>query len=115
MGKSGVALQWATFSDTDYDCNIIGHYDSSSDDLFYSLLDSSNPTKGVSMKYPSGDSCYSNGVSVKRSATIDIQCSNTPLTYVSAQEPSLCQYHLVMKSFYGCPIVSYYYCCLIFT
>ncbi len=97
-------MQWldlGSFSD----CYIIGRYDAKQDDLSYSLLDSTNPTKGISMKYPSGDVCDKyNGV--QRSATIDVECANTPTIVKSATEPSPCQYHLTMQSYYGCPTVS---------
>ncbi len=53
------------------------------------------------MKYPAGEICNEN--KQPRTATIDVLCENTKLSIVSAQEPSHCQYHLVMKSFYGCP------------
>lgn len=103
VGKStAVAFQSIYVSDTSYDCYIIGHYDSKNDDLYYSLLDSNDPSKGVSMKYPSGESCKSG---VMRSATIDVLCDNTKSIILSAQEPDPCSYHLVMKSYYGCPVV----------
>ena len=103
LGKStGVALQWLEIGE-DKDCYIIGHYDATQDDLYYSLLDNQDPSKGISMKYPSGENCK--GTRIPRSATIDIQCSNTPYKIISAQEPSSCSYHLVMKSYYGCPAV----------
>ncbi len=58
------------------------------------------------MRYRDGDFCDT-AHTVRRSATIDVQCSNTYSTVVSAIEPSLCNYHLVVKSYHGCPQVSY--------
>ena len=103
MGKSGVALQWINLGKDGSDCYIIGKYDSNKDDLSYKLIDSSDPTKGISMSYPTGEKCDTFGV--MRSATIDVQCANTKTTIISAQEPSPCQYHMTMKSVYGCPTV----------
>lgn len=103
MKKSGVALQSIYVSETEYDCYVIGRYDETQDDLYYSLLDTSDPSKGVSIKYPSGEPClYTN---VFRSATIDVICSNVLVAVESATESSSCQYHLVMKSYHGCPKV----------
>lgn len=105
VGKnSAVAFQSIYLSDTSYDCYIVGHYDPSMDDLYFSLLDPSDPSKGVSMKYPSGERCH-DSAQTQRSATIDVECANTRVSIVSAQEPSHCGYHLVMKSYYGCPKV----------
>lgn len=110
MGKSsGVAMQYVELADGFYDCYIIGRYDPKHDDLFYSLLDPNDPSKGVSIKYPDGEKCTvgasSGQITKLRSATIDVMCENVPLKVVSAQEPEECGYHIVMKSFHGCPTV----------
>lgn len=101
MNKAGVALQWLEFSNGFYDCNVIGRYDPKQDDLSYSLLDVTDPTKGISMAYPLGDRCTDKGV--MRKATIDVQCANVKATVLTAQEPTECDYHLVMQSYHGCP------------
>lgn len=105
MAKSGVALQYVDLGNDAYNCLVIGKYDPSQDDLYFSLIDSSNPAKGVSMRYPQGEKCGTADKTgaIMRSATIDVKCANTPLKIVSAQEPTLCSYHLVMESYYGCP------------
>ena len=36
--------------------------------------------------------------------TIDIECANTKFKVLSAQEPTLCQYHIQAQSYYGCPV-----------
>jgi hypothetical protein len=103
--KSGVALQWLDMTN-DGDCYVIGNYDPKQDDLYYSLLDSQDPTKGISMKYPDGDVCEKEG-GVQRSATLDVVCDNVKSAIVSASEPSVCDYHLTMRSYYGCPTVCF--------
>jgi hypothetical protein len=105
MGRSGVVLQWATYSEDDYYCYVIGHYDSTQHELKYSLLDIRNPAKGVSISYPAGEKCSSTNKK-PRTATIDVECANVRSAVASAQEPNLCEYHLQMKSYYGCPTVS---------
>ena len=99
--KNAVALQSIYLSDSSYDCYMFGTYDPDEDDLHYSLLDPKDPSRGISMKYPNGEVCTENHQF--RSATIDVMCANTKLMIVSAQEPTHCQYHLVMKSYHGCP------------
>ena len=106
MGKNGVVLQYAQYKEDDYYCFIIGHYDSTQHELKYNLLDVADPTKGVSISYPAGEKCSEADAKVLRSAVIEVQCANVPSIVVSAQEPSKCQYHLVMKSYHGCPTVS---------
>lgn len=96
---TGAALQYSEEPGKEI-CHVIGKYDESQDDLYYSLLDSTDPSKGVSMTYPLGDRCASG---INRQATIDIECANTHSTILSAQEPTTCSYHLQMKSYYGCP------------
>lgn len=105
MGKNAVVLQYAQYTPTDYYCFILGHYDSSQQQLNYALLDVKDPSKGVSVAYPPGEKCSEKDASVLRSATIEVQCANVERLVVSAQEPTKCQYHLVMKSYYGCPTV----------
>lgn len=108
MGKNGVVLQYAKYSETDYYCFILGHFDSTQHELKYNLLDATDPSKGVSVAYPSGEKCDEKDAKVLRSATIEVQCANVDSVVVSAQEPSKCQYHLVMKSYHGCPTVRIY-------
>ena len=104
MGKTkGVAFQYMDYAEYS-DCYVIGKYDPANDDLAYKLLDEKDPTKGVSLTYALGDKCVSN--SRMRSATIDVQCANVASEIVSAQEPDKCEYHMIMKSYYGCPTVS---------
>ena len=88
-----------------YDCYVIGRYDATRDDLSFALLDANDPSKGVSMTYPQGDKCGAKGTA--RTATMDVQCANTKTTVVSAQEPTPCNYHLVLQSYYGCPTVRF--------
>ena len=115
LGKSGVALQsmWFTDSPGGYDCYVIGTYNPEQDDLVYSLLDPKDPSKGVTMTYPQGDLCQAVGTGgvtqkVYRSATLDVVCANVPnAVVVSANEPHTCGYHLTVKSYYGCPTVSF--------
>lgn len=103
MGKNGVVVQYAKYTETDYYCFILGHFDSKQHELNYNLIDANDPTKGVTVAYPAGDRCTGDANTVLRSATIEVQCANVPAIVVSAQEPATCQYHLVMKSYYGCP------------
>lgn len=95
------AIQYLNRTDGYRECNIIGRYDSLNDQNEFSLIDAKDPSKGVSMKYSEGDKCVN--TDVYRSATIDVHCDNSKATILSALEPSLCQYHMVMKSYYGCP------------
>ena len=95
------AIQYLNRTDGYKECNIIGRYDSTNDQNEFSLIDAKDPSKGVSMKYSEGDKCVN--TEVYRSATIDVYCDNTKTTIISALEPSVCQYHMVMKSYYGCP------------
>jgi hypothetical protein len=100
MGKTGVALQYSQ-DKTESFCHILAHYDDAVHKIEYKLLDSKDPTKGVSMSYPPGEQCTT--ASGVKSATVDVICSNTARKVVSAQEPDKCQYHMVMSSYYGCP------------
>jgi hypothetical protein len=99
VGKNAAVLQYANYGEGERYCYIVGHYDQYSTELTYSLLDAKDPSKGVSLKYPTGENCDL----TPRSATIDVMCGNTALSIISAQEPTTCQYHMVMKSYYGCP------------
>lgn len=103
MNKNDAVVQYAQYSATEYYCYVLGRYDSSRE-LTYNYLDAKDPTKGVSVRYPSGDKCSATNTKL-RSATIDVQCANVDHLIVSAQEPDICDYHLVMKSYYGCPKV----------
>jgi len=100
VGKSGVALQYLQLQDAS-DCYIIGRYDATRDDLSFSLLNPNDPSKGVTLSYPTGEKCDVTGI--MRSVTLDLQCANTKTTILSAQSPQPCQYRMQMKSWYGCP------------
>lgn len=101
--QQGAALQYIDRTDGYHECNVIGHYDSARDDLYYDLIDHSNPSKGVTMKYPDGDKCPNNKL---RTATLDVICDNEEMVIESALEPTECDYHIVMRSYRGCPTVS---------
>lgn len=98
--EQGAVLQYIDRVDGYKECHVIGRYDASNDDMFYSLLSEKNPALGISMTYPKGESCPNGAL---RSATIDVKCSNVEVLIDSAQEPEGCQYHMVMESYYGCP------------
>lgn len=106
---SAVAFQYAEWLDGTFDCYIIGRYDPNHDDLYYQQIDPVDPSKGVSIRYPDGEKCTIPGQTPQqtgfrmRSATIDVMCENEPMKIVSAQEPMECEYHLVVKSYHGCP------------
>lgn len=98
---NGAAVQYLDrLSDGYKECHVIGRYDSTHDDIHYKILDERNPAYGVSMKYPLGESCPDG---TQRSATIDVICDNVKSVIDSAQEPTACEYHMVMKSYHGCP------------
>lgn len=100
-GKTGAAVQYVDRTDDGYEeCEVIGHYDPDRDDTYYTLYDESDPSLGISMTYLYGDKCPSGTL---RSATVDIMCANVLTEVVEAQEPSECAYHVVMKSYHGCP------------
>jgi hypothetical protein len=100
--QKGAAIQFIKRKSDDYtECHVIGRYDESNENSEFSLISSSDPSKGVSMKYPYGEKCPHG---VLRSATIDVQCANVKVEVDSAQEPNKCQYHMVMKSWHGCPL-----------
>lgn len=105
MGKNGVVVQYAKYSENDYYCFILGHFDSKQHELKYDLIDVADPSKGLTVSYPAGDRCSADANTVLRSSTIEVQCADVPAIVVSAQEPAKCQYHLVMKSYFGCPTV----------
>jgi len=96
----GAALQYLDRADGYKECNVIGRYDSSVDDIYYKLLDDQNPAFGVSMTYPLGAACPNDKL---RSATIDLICDNVNFVIESTLEPELCAYHIVARSYYGCP------------
>ncbi len=98
--QAAAALQYLDRKDGYSECNVIGNYDENRDDTHYKLIDTNNPAKGVSVTYPLGDKCPSGAL---RSATIDVLCDNVHATVVSALEPAYCEYHMEMKSYYGCP------------
>lgn len=99
--QMGSALQYYHRASDDYkECNIIGHYDPERDDTYYHLLDERDPSRGISMTYLYGDRCPSGKL---RTTTIDVQCANVELKVESALEPLACEYHMVMKSWHGCP------------
>lgn len=101
--QSGAVLQYLHRQSDGYEeCNVIGHYDPARDDTYYRLLEDRDPSKGVSITYIYGDKCPSGKL---RSATIDVVCANTKLAIESALEPAKCDYHMVMKSYHGCPLV----------
>jgi hypothetical protein len=79
---------------------VVGRYNADNDDLSYSLLDSRDPSRGVSILYPSGEKCSTGAL---RTTTLDVQCANTASRILSAQEPHECQYHFAMESYHGCP------------
>jgi hypothetical protein len=103
QGKFGVVLQYLQVGEKK-SCFIIGHFDPAHQELTYNLLDVADPSKGISVSYPPGETCSMSNP-VARSATVDVTCANVKYSIVSAQEPTPCQYHLVMKSYYGCPTV----------
>lgn len=105
MGKNAVVLQYAAYSADEYYCYIIGHYDPKVHELDYKFLDTKDPSKGVSITYRPGEKCSATNGKL-RTATIDVYCDNVDSVVVSAQEPTTCDYHMVMKSYYGCPTVS---------
>jgi hypothetical protein len=97
----GSSIQYLNRSDGYKECNVIGKYDPNNDDTHFSLLDDKDPSKGISIKYASGDKCPSGEL---RSATIDVTCDNVNKIILSALEPTKCEYHMTMKSYYGCPL-----------
>ena len=71
--QKGAAIQYLNrTSDGYHECHVIGRYDDANENSEWSLLDGSDPSVGVSMKYPKGERCPSG---VLRSATIDVQVS----------------------------------------
>jgi hypothetical protein len=100
VGKSGVALQFLESGDDSF-CFIIGKYDQSHPQM--RLLDSNDPSVGVSLEYPTGEKCATNVKGLMRSTIIDVQCANTPTITLHAVSDKPCQYRLTMKSYYGCP------------
>ncbi len=111
MGKTGVVLQHVQYDTNLYYCYILGHFDAKKDEVTYGLLDEHDPSKGVSIRYPSGELCSPTNP-YARTATIRVECANVPAVVSSAQEPSICSYELSMKSYYGCPTVCFTYLCV---
>jgi len=102
MGKTAVVLQWVSWGGYGDYCFILARDDNSL--INYSLLDPSDPSKGISIAYPKGEKCGDTATSKDlRSATIDVKCANTEKQVQYAQEPSLCNYHMEIDSYYGCP------------
>ena len=100
--QRGAAIQYLNRASDGYtECHVIGRYDPGNENSEFALLEAHNPAAGVSMTYPLGEKCP-NGV--LRSATIDVQCANVKYEIDSALEPTKCQYHMVMKSWHGCPV-----------
>ena len=86
-------------------CYVAGRYDANDDDddtSTFSLIDTADPAKGLSLTYESGDNCAKG---VVRSTTVDVYCANTEVLMKSASENSArkCAYRIVMESWYGCP------------
>lgn len=100
--QMGSAIQYIDRSDGYKECNVIGHYDPERDDTYFSLLDAKDPSKGVAMTYQYGQKCPSGKL---RTATINVQCANVKYVEDSANEPTECDYHVTMRSMYGCPTV----------
>lgn len=99
--QKGAAIQFMDrVSDGYKECHVIGRYDPAHENSEFSLLSSHDPAAGVSMTYPLGEKCPHG---ILRSATIDVQCANIRMEVDSALEPSPCAYHMVMKSWHGCP------------
>lgn len=84
-------------------CYVIGQYDPAQDDSFFKQLDSTDPSKGVLLQYRYGDIC-DNSTRAMREATLEVQCANVKERTISAQEPNTCRYHIVVQSYYGCPL-----------
>ena len=53
---ASVAYQYLYYGDQTA-CFVIGKYDASNDDAHFSLYSSKDSSKGISMKYASGDKC----------------------------------------------------------
>lgn len=97
--KTGAALQF----DGNNTCLSIGQYSKLRDDTYFSLIDATDPSKGIAINYKYGSLCASGQLST---ANIEIQCANIKYEVVSAMESSSCNHDIVMKSQYGCPTVS---------
>jgi hypothetical protein len=88
-----------TASEADDWCYSVGQYSEASSQM--SLLDDSDPTKGLSLVY-AGDYCH-NGV--QRKFNIELICAdklNAVPTH--ALEYTSCSYTITMPSIYGCPL-----------
>ena len=68
-----------------------------------------NPADGVSLKYLNGDTCKTDdGELRKRALTLHFECEPTSghmvNENVTVEEDTLCDYHVVIKTRYGCPV-----------
>ncbi len=104
-GKPAPVVQTANFPVPYYDkCHRLGEPVNDTN-LQYSLLDSSNPARGVKLTYGSGDSC---GVEGERTFTLALQCADHSDRGPGAKEVVLetdaCDYEVSFKSVYGCPL-----------
>lgn len=75
----------------------------------FSLIDATDPSKGVQLKYSGGQQCNHNpgnpGVPLYRSVTLIFTCQD--VAFPSPQiafEPSHCAYTVEMPTYYGCPV-----------
>ena len=101
---ASTAIQYLNRSQDGYkECELVGQYDPNYDDIHFKLLDDYDTSKGVSITYGLGDKC--GNTNKYRSATIDVMCSNVEVAVESATEPDTCEYHFLMKSYYGCIFV----------
>ena len=77
-----------------------------------SLLDQTNPYKGLKFSYTSGDICKRQTMGeaqmASRSVTYEIHCdpSNTPGSLQAINEVSMCEYIIKFDSAYACPVGS---------
>jgi len=85
-------------------CLSLGQYTKSRDDTYFSLIDATDPSKGLVINYKYGGLCASGQLST---VNIEVQCANIKYKVISAMESSSCNHDIVMKSQYGCPTVSY--------
>ncbi len=69
------------------------------------LLDSTNPSRGVGIKYSGGDTCAASGPA--RSLTVWLQCeddNNNKPDDEPVLESGNCAYEIFVKTLYGCPL-----------
>ena len=73
------------------------------------LLDVTNPSRGVGIKYTGGDSCGPGAAAKRRSLTVWLQCDDD-VNNKPDDEPvfenmnDLCSYEVYVKTAYGCPV-----------